>query len=172
MSSRQQRVQGSELCPLGPLRDHRGSHLATDNVLRNDKWGGLAIPPTLWPDDSVLEMARTMLYMFVPGAFLGFTMMPWWWLLAAAASIVAALLFWRRGRPDRGPRSKALLIGSGSSVLAIAFYVAAVWHAKEGCSQPPADGFCMFDGLPFLSLCALYLLVGLVAWIKWARLRA
>ena len=34
--SRRQRTQGSQFCPLGHLRDHRGSHLATDNVLRND----------------------------------------------------------------------------------------------------------------------------------------
>ena len=36
MSSRRQRTRGSELRPLGHLRNHRGSHLATDNVLRND----------------------------------------------------------------------------------------------------------------------------------------
>jgi len=26
-----------ELYPLGPLPDHHGSHLAADNVLRNDR---------------------------------------------------------------------------------------------------------------------------------------
>ncbi|MGB5268241.1 MAG: hypothetical protein WBN30_16730 [Polyangiales bacterium] len=36
MSSRRQRTRRSELCRLGHLRDHRGSHLATDNVSRND----------------------------------------------------------------------------------------------------------------------------------------
>jgi hypothetical protein len=113
-----------------------------------------------------------MLSMFVPGVFLGFTMMPWWWLLAAAASIGAGFLFWRRGWPDHEPKSKALVVGSGALALAIVFYVAAVWSANEACHQPPADGFCMFDGLPFLSLCALYLLIGLIASIQWARLRA
>jgi putative transposase len=37
MSSGRQRTSGSELCPLGRLRDRRGSHLGTDNVLRNDR---------------------------------------------------------------------------------------------------------------------------------------
>ncbi|MBW2222848.1 MAG: site-specific integrase [Deltaproteobacteria bacterium] len=36
MPSPRQRTQGSEFCPLGHLRDHRHSHLPTDNVLRND----------------------------------------------------------------------------------------------------------------------------------------
>ena len=36
MSSRKQRTRGSELRPLGHLRNHRGSHLETDNVLRTD----------------------------------------------------------------------------------------------------------------------------------------
>jgi len=35
MSSRRQRTEGSEFYPLGLLRDHHGSHLAMDNVLRN-----------------------------------------------------------------------------------------------------------------------------------------
>lgn len=142
-----------------------------DNVLRHDR-GALASLATLCLDESVLEMARTMLYMFIPGAALGFMMMPWWWLVAAAATILTGLLFWRRGPTGLARVSKALLMASGSSVLAIAFYAAAVWRAKEACSQPPPDGFCIFDGLPLLSLCALYLLVALVAWIQWARLRA
>lgn len=111
-----------------------------------------------------------MLWMFIPGVFLGFTMMPWWWLLAAAASLLVGVLFWRSSPPDYERRS-ALLIASGSSALAAAFYVASVWTAHESCHRPPADGFCMFDGLPFLSLCAVYLLIGVIAWIKWARLR-
>ena len=37
MSSRRQRTEGSEFYPLGHLRDHHGSHLAMDNVLRNDR---------------------------------------------------------------------------------------------------------------------------------------
>jgi hypothetical protein len=37
MSSGRQRTQGSEFGPLGHLRDRRGSHLATDSVLRNDR---------------------------------------------------------------------------------------------------------------------------------------
>jgi hypothetical protein len=36
LSNLRQRTQGSELCPLRHLRDHRGSRLATDSVLRND----------------------------------------------------------------------------------------------------------------------------------------
>ena len=37
MSSRRQRTCGSEFRPLGPPRDHHDSHLATDDVLRNDR---------------------------------------------------------------------------------------------------------------------------------------
>ena len=37
MPSRRQRTEGSEFYPLGHLRDHHGSDLATDNVLRNDR---------------------------------------------------------------------------------------------------------------------------------------
>ncbi len=40
LSSRQQSTWGSELCSLGQPRDHRGSHFAMDNVLRNDKLCG------------------------------------------------------------------------------------------------------------------------------------
>ena len=36
MSSRRQRTEGSKFRPLGHLRVHRSSHLATDKVLRND----------------------------------------------------------------------------------------------------------------------------------------
>ncbi len=39
LSSRQQSTWGSELCSLGRLHKHRGSHLATDKVLRNDRFG-------------------------------------------------------------------------------------------------------------------------------------
>jgi len=37
---------------------------------------------------------------------------------------------------------------------------------------PFAPGFLSVRGLPFLSLCALYLLIGLIASTEWARLRA
>ena len=37
ISSCRQRTEGSEFYPLGHLRDHHGSHLAMDNVLRNDR---------------------------------------------------------------------------------------------------------------------------------------
>lgn len=70
-----------------------------------------------------------MLYMFFPGVFLGFMMMPWTWLVAVAATILATVLFWRRGPTSITRVSKALLIASGFSGLAIAFYVAAVWRA-------------------------------------------
>jgi hypothetical protein len=40
LPNRRQRTQGSELCPLRHLRDHRGSRLATDSVLRNDRTFG------------------------------------------------------------------------------------------------------------------------------------
>ena len=39
ISSRRQPTSGSEFCPLGHFRDHRDSHLAADNVLRNDRRG-------------------------------------------------------------------------------------------------------------------------------------
>ena len=38
LSNRRQRTRGSEFRPLGHLRDHGGSRLATDKVLRNDKY--------------------------------------------------------------------------------------------------------------------------------------
>jgi hypothetical protein len=120
----------------------------------------------------MLHMAKTMFWIFIPGAALGFTMMPWWWLVVAAASVVSGFLFWRGGPVRYDRRTKALMIACGSSGVAVAFYAAAVWTGKEGCSQPPADGFCMFGGLPFLSFCALYLLIGVIAWVTWARLRA
>ena len=116
-------------------------------------------------------MAIAMLWVFIPGVFLGFTMMPWWWLLAAATSIVAGILFWRGGPAGHERRSKALLIASGSLALAAGFYLASVWTAKQSCSQPPADGFCFFSGLPLLSLCAVYLLIGVITSITWVRLR-
>lgn len=120
----------------------------------------------------MLDMAIAMLWIFFPGVYLGFTMMPWWWLLAAGVSIVAAFLFWRRSSSGQQRTSKALWIASGSLALAAAFYLASVRTAYEACRQPPADGFCMFDGLPLLSLCALYLLIGVVASFKWAWLRS
>ena len=120
----------------------------------------------------MLHMAKTMLGIFIFGAALGFTMMPWWWFLVAAASIVSGFVFWRGGPVRSDRRTRALVIACGSSAVAVAFYAAAVRAGHEACSQPPADGFCMFDGFPFLSLCALYLLVGLVGWVAWARLRA
>lgn len=119
----------------------------------------------------MVEMGKTMLHMFFPGVFLGFMMMPGSWLVAVAVTILAGVLFWRRSPTRIAQVSKAVLMASASLVVAIAFYVAAVWRAKEACSQPPPDGLCAFDGLPLLSLCALYLLIGLVAWIQWARIR-
>ena len=112
-----------------------------------------------------------MLRAFVPGAFLGFTMMPWWWLAAAAASVVGGILLWRLGPGDYERRTKWLLVASGSSALATLLYIAAVWFAADACRTPPPDGLCMFSGLPCLSLCALYLSIGVVAWIQYARLR-
>jgi hypothetical protein len=43
LSNRRQRTQGSEFRPLGHLRHHRRSRLATDKVLRNDS-GNEAVP--------------------------------------------------------------------------------------------------------------------------------
>jgi len=125
----------------------------------------------VWLDEPVLEMAGTMLRTFVPGAFLGFTMMPWWWLTAAAASVVVGVLLWRLSPGDCERRTRWLLVASGASALATVLYTAAVWRATDACRTPPPDGLCMFSGFPFLSLCALYLSIGVVAWIQYARLR-
>ncbi|MGB5810107.1 MAG: hypothetical protein WBG86_06225 [Polyangiales bacterium] len=111
-----------------------------------------------------------MLQIFIPGAFLGATMMPLWWLLVAAASLVAGVYFWRSSRPGWERRSKALLMAFGSSALSGAFFLSAVWTANESCQRPPADGFCFSSGLPFLSLCALYLSIAVIGWFKWVRL--
>jgi len=48
LSNRRQPPSGSEFRPLGHLRDHRGSYLATDKILRNDRtsWQVIAMEPS------------------------------------------------------------------------------------------------------------------------------
>lgn len=121
--------------------------------------------------EPMIEMAWTMVKLFIPGAFLGFSMMPLWWLAAPAIVVVGLLAVRSRWRADKRGVKRWLLVACVSGVFTIVLFARAVWAAHSSCHRPPADGFCMFDGFPFLSLSALALLVGILAAVESVRLR-
>jgi hypothetical protein len=123
------------------------------------------------PKVVVEDMAATMLRLAVPGVFLGLDMMPWTWALGTIIAFICIFVFLKTSPLGRTRRKRWLLVALGSSALTIAFYFLAVLRAKESCSEGPADGFCVFDGFPSLSLSALSLIVATVAWVQTVRLR-